>query len=136
MGITSKRAIVSLMLWRDVTFRYGALCFELVTDGLLAGHKLLAFGTLCQGCLRNFFTVIQNKPLDFVAHGFFARFAEIDFDAIGGFSDFLYHNRLRDVQKSRLLRRLSLCPHWQVHSRLPVSLKSVFPLARSLLRKR
>ena len=47
-----------------------------------------------EGKLRNFLTVIQNKTLDFVAHGFFARFAEMDFDAVGGFSDFLYHNRL------------------------------------------
>lgn len=52
-------------------------------------------GTLCQGCLRNSLAVIQNKPLDFVAHGFFARFAEMDFDAVGGFPYFLYHNRLR-----------------------------------------
>lgn len=53
------------------------------------------FGTLCQGCLRNSLAVIQNKPLDFVAHGFFARFTEMDFDAVGGFPYFLYHNRLR-----------------------------------------
>ena len=31
-----------------------------------------ASGTLCQGCLRNFLTIIQNKTLDFVAHVFFA----------------------------------------------------------------
>ena len=55
----------------------------------------LTSGTLCQGCLRNSLAVIQNKPLDFVAHGFFARFAEMDFDAVGGFPYFLYHNRLR-----------------------------------------
>lgn len=51
--------------------------------------------TFCQGCLRTFFAVIQNQTLDFVAHGFFARFAEMDFDAVGGLSDFLYHYRWR-----------------------------------------
>ncbi len=51
--------------------------------------------TLCQGCLRNFFAVIQNKPLDFVTHGFLARFAEMDCNAVGSLSDFLYHDRLR-----------------------------------------
>ena len=54
-----------------------------------------AFDTFCQGCLRTFFAVIQNQTLDFVAHGFFARFTEMDFDAIGGLSDFLYHYRWR-----------------------------------------
>ena len=54
-----------------------------------------ASDTFCQGCLRNFFAIIQNKPLDFVAHGFFARFTEMDFDAVGGLSDFLYHYRWR-----------------------------------------
>ena len=49
----------------------------------------------CQGCLRTFFAVIQNQTLDFVAHGFFARFTEMDFDAVGGLSDFLYHYRWR-----------------------------------------
>ena len=44
--------------------------------------------TFCQGCLRTFFAVIQNQTLDFVAHGFFARFTEMDFDAVGGLSDF------------------------------------------------
>jgi hypothetical protein len=34
--------------------------------------------------VQEIFTVIQNKPLDFVAHGFFARLAEMDFDAVGG----------------------------------------------------
>ena len=56
-----------------------------------------ASDTFCQGCLRNFFAIIQNKPLDFVAHGFFARFAEMDFNAVGGFPDFLYHNGLRGL---------------------------------------
>ena len=51
--------------------------------------------TFCQGCLRTFFAVIQNQTLDFVAHGFFARFTEMDFDAVGGLSDFLYHYRWR-----------------------------------------
>ena len=51
--------------------------------------------TFCQGCLRAFFAVIQNQTLDFVAHGFFARFTEMDFDAVGGLSDFLYHYRWR-----------------------------------------
>ena len=55
----------------------------------------LASDTLCQGCLRNFFAVIQNKPLDFVTHGFLARFAEMDCNAVGSLSDFLYHDRLR-----------------------------------------
>lgn len=65
------------------------------TDELINAQKYERSGTLCQGCLRNFLAVIQNKPLDFVAHGFFARFAEMDFDAVGGFPYFLYHNRLR-----------------------------------------
>ena len=52
-------------------------------------------GTLCQGCLRNSLAVIQNQTLDFVAHGFFARFTEMNFDAVGGLSDFLYHYRWR-----------------------------------------
>lgn len=51
--------------------------------------------TFCQGCLKTFFAVIQNQTLDFVAHGFFARFTEMDFDAVGGLSDFLYHYRWR-----------------------------------------
>ena len=58
-------------------------------------HKQHASDTFCQGCLRTFFAVIQNQTLDFVAHGFFARFAEMDFDAVGGLSDFLYHYRWR-----------------------------------------
>lgn len=64
-------------------------------DSRLAGEWYVTSGTLCQGCLRNFFTVIQNKPLDFVTHGFLARFAEMDFNAVGSLSDFLYHDRLR-----------------------------------------
>lgn len=67
------------------------------------GEKLISSGqdkrltsdTFCQGCLRTFFAVIQNQTLDFVAHGFFARFTEMDFDAVGGLSDFLYHYRWR-----------------------------------------
>lgn len=55
----------------------------------------LTSDTFCQGCLRTFFAVIQNQTLDFVAHGFFARFTEMDFDAVGGLSDFLYHYRWR-----------------------------------------
>lgn len=58
-------------------------------------HSTLASDTFCQGCLRTFFAVIQNQTLDFVAHGFFARFTEMDFDAVGGLSDFLYHYRWR-----------------------------------------
>lgn len=57
--------------------------------------KRLISDTFCQGCLRTFFAVIQNQTLDFVAHGFFARFTEMDFDAVGGLSDFLYHYRWR-----------------------------------------
>ena len=60
----------------------------------LLSYKQVTSGTFCQGCLRNFFAVIQNKPLDFVAHGFLARFAEMDFNMVGGFPDFLYHNGL------------------------------------------
>lgn len=58
--------------------------------------------TLCQGCLRNFFglfkiffAIIQNKPLNLVAHGFLARFAEMQLDAISGLADFLYYDGLR-----------------------------------------
>lgn len=58
-------------------------------------HSGWCSDTFCQGCLRTFFAVIQNQTLDFVAHGFFARFTEMDFDAVGGLSDFLYHYRWR-----------------------------------------
>ena len=58
-------------------------------------ERRLSSDTFCQGCLRTFFAVIQNQTLDFVAHGFFARFTEMDFDAVGGLSDFLYHYRWR-----------------------------------------
>lgn len=58
-------------------------------------QSTLASDTFCQGCLRTFFAVIQNQTLDFVAHGFFARFTEMDFNAVGGLSDFLYHYRWR-----------------------------------------
>lgn len=60
-----------------------------------SAHKRVTSDTFCQGCLRTFFAVIQNQTLDFVAHGFFARFTEMDFDAVGGLSDFLYHYRWR-----------------------------------------
>jgi hypothetical protein len=76
----------------------GLACYNFVgcaAGGCAIASKPAASGTLCQGCLRNSLAVIQNKPLDFVAHGFFARFAEMDFDAVGGFPYFLYHNRLR-----------------------------------------
>ena len=63
--------------------------------GYSTKHKNLTSDTFCQGCLRTFFAVIQNQTLDFVAHGFFARFTEMDFDAVGGLSDFLYHYRWR-----------------------------------------
>lgn len=64
-------------------------------DSRLAGEWYVTSDTFCQGCLRTFFAVIQNQTLDFVAHGFFARFTEMDFDAVGGLSDFLYHYRWR-----------------------------------------
>mgnify|MGYP001434002803 FL=1 len=75
---------------------------ELENDGLInrvvypvVSPKTEYSDTFCQGCLRTFFAVIQNQTLDFVAHGFFARFTEMDFDAVGGLSDFLYHYRWR-----------------------------------------
>lgn len=64
-------------------------------DSRLAGEWYVTSDTFCQGCLRTFFAVIQNQTLDFVAHGFFARFTEMDFDAVDGLSDFLYHYRWR-----------------------------------------
>lgn len=45
--------------------------------------------------LRNFPAIVHNKPLDFIAHSFLAGGAEVDFDAVGGLSDFLYHYRWR-----------------------------------------
>ena len=67
----------------------------LVTNALFGWESTQTSDTFCQGCLRTFFAVIQNQTLDFVAHGFFARFTEMDFDAVGGLSDFLYHYRWR-----------------------------------------
>ena len=67
----------------------------MVTNALFGWESTQTSDTFCQGCLRTFFAVIQNQTLDFVAHGFFARFTEMDFDAVGGLSDFLYHYRWR-----------------------------------------
>lgn len=75
--------LMYMMLLRNMTTSTSTLLSMATSD------------TFCQGCLRTFFAVIQNQTLDFVAHGFFARFTEMDFDAVGGLSDFLYHYRWR-----------------------------------------
>lgn len=75
--------LMYMMLLRNMTTSTSTLLSMATSD------------TLCQGCLRNFFAVIQNKPLDFVTHGFLARFAEMDCNTVGSLSDFLYHDRLR-----------------------------------------
>ena len=74
---------------------YGGDAYTGIQNAVAHTANNVRSDTFCQGCLRTFFAVIQNQTLDFVAHGFFARFTEMDFDAVGGLSDFLYHYRWR-----------------------------------------
>ena len=44
--------------------------------------------------LRNFLAIVDNEPLDFIAHSFLAGGAEMDFHLIGCVPDFLHNGGL------------------------------------------